>query len=90
MASDPLAEMDATAQADLVRRGEASARELVDAEPARSFLRARVDPKVATGLALTLFGIGLSAFVGYSYAGRPVLVNVWLEKTEFREGSISM
>ena len=23
-------------------------------------------------------------------AGRPVLVNVWLDKTEFREGSISM
>ena len=33
---------------------EAVARELVGAEPARSFLRARVDPKVATGLALTL------------------------------------
>ena len=23
-------------------------------------------------------------------AGRPVLVNVWLDKTEFREGSVSM
>ena len=23
-------------------------------------------------------------------AGRPVLVNVWLDKTDFREGSISM
>ncbi len=23
-------------------------------------------------------------------AGRPVLVNVWLDKTEFREGSLSM
>jgi acetolactate synthase-1/2/3 large subunit len=23
-------------------------------------------------------------------SGRPVLVNVWLDKTEFREGSISM
>ena len=23
-------------------------------------------------------------------AGKPVLVNVWLDKTEFREGSISM
>jgi acetolactate synthase-1/2/3 large subunit len=23
-------------------------------------------------------------------AGRPVLVNVWLDRTEFREGSISM
>jgi acetolactate synthase-1/2/3 large subunit len=23
-------------------------------------------------------------------AGRPVLVNVWLDKTEFRDGSISM
>ena len=22
--------------------------------------------------------------------GRPVLVNVWLDKTEFREGSLSM
>lgn len=28
--------------------------------------------QVATGLALTLFGIGLSAFVGYNYAGLPV------------------
>ena len=25
-----------------------------------------------------------------SRAGRPVLVNVWLDKTEFREGSLSM
>jgi acetolactate synthase-1/2/3 large subunit len=23
-------------------------------------------------------------------SGRPVLVNVWLDKTEFREGSLSM
>jgi acetolactate synthase-1/2/3 large subunit len=23
-------------------------------------------------------------------AGKPVLVNVWLDKTDFREGSISM
>jgi len=28
--------------------------------------------QVATGLALTLFGIGLSAFVGRSYAGMPI------------------
>lgn len=33
---------------------EAVARELVEAAPAQSFLRARVDPKVATGLALTV------------------------------------
>jgi ABC-type uncharacterized transport system permease subunit len=28
--------------------------------------------QVATGLALTLFGVGLSAFVGRSYAGQPI------------------
>ena len=27
---------------------------------------------------------------GLAAAGKPVLVNVWLDKTEFREGSISM
>jgi acetolactate synthase-1/2/3 large subunit len=25
-----------------------------------------------------------------AHSGRPVLVNVWLDKTEFREGSLSM
>lgn len=26
----------------------------------------------------------------FAAAGRPVLINVWLDKTDFREGSISM
>jgi hypothetical protein len=25
-----------------------------------------------------------------AHSGKPVLVNVWLDKTEFREGSLSM
>ncbi len=35
-------------------------------------------------------GPGLAKARELAAAGRPVLVNVWLEKTEFREGSISM
>jgi amidase len=41
--SDELARLDATAQAELVRRGEVSARELIDAAIARS---QRIDPKL--------------------------------------------
>jgi len=33
---------------------------------------------------------GLAQARKFAAAGRPVLINVWLDKTEFREGSISM
>jgi acetolactate synthase-1/2/3 large subunit len=33
---------------------------------------------------------GLAEARRLAQSGRPVLVNVWLDKTEFREGSISM
>jgi acetolactate synthase-1/2/3 large subunit len=33
---------------------------------------------------------GLAQARAHARAGRPVLVNVWLDKTEFREGSLSM
>ena len=35
-------------------------------------------------------GQGPNAFQTLDRGGRPVLVNVWLDKTEFREGSLSM
>ena len=54
-------------------------------EVARGFgaegLEIRSDAAVAAGLARAR---------EIAASGRPVLVNVWLEKTEFREGSISM
>ena len=54
-------------------------------EVARGFgaegIAIRTDAEVAPGLARAR---------EIAAAGRPVLVNVWLEKTEFREGSISM
>ena len=54
-------------------------------EVARGFgaegLEIRNDAEVASGLARAR---------EIAAAGRPVLVNVWLDKTEFREGSISM
>jgi thiamine pyrophosphate-dependent acetolactate synthase large subunit-like protein len=54
-------------------------------EVARGFgaegIEIRSDAEVAAGLARAR---------EIAAAGRPVLVNVWLEKTEFREGSISM
>lgn len=54
-------------------------------EVARGFgaegVEIRADADVAAGLAQAR---------AHCAAGRPVLVNVWLEKTDFREGSISM
>ena len=54
-------------------------------EVARGFgaegIEIRSDAEVAAGLARAR---------EIAASGRPVLVNVWLEKTEFREGSISM
>lgn len=54
-------------------------------EVARGFgaegVEIRTDADVAAGLAQAR---------AHCAAGRPVLVNVWLEKTDFREGSISM
>ena len=54
-------------------------------EVARGFgaegIEIRTDAEVAAGLAKAR---------RVAAAGRPVLVNVWLDKTEFREGSISM
>lgn len=54
-------------------------------EVARGFgaegIEIRTDAEVAAGLAQAR---------QFAARGRPVLVNVWLEKSEFREGSISM
>jgi acetolactate synthase-1/2/3 large subunit len=34
--------------------------------------------------------IALAHARAFARSGRPVLINVWLDKTEFREGSLSM
>ena len=73
--------------ADSMRRLKvrANAETPTDARTARGFgaegIEIRSDAEVAAGLARAR---------EIAASGRPVLVNVWLEKTEFREGSISM
>ncbi len=56
---------------------------------AEGFISRLLNHPVPGGVAVVPLGSEAQAPTA-RYQGKPVLVNVWLDKTEFREGSLSM